>query len=242
MNKKEHITAFYLETLLMIAVFISIILVLTRVFGSARAQSARAKHLTEAVTLAQNTAEAVSASGSAKELRALLDQGGNAVLQEKGGGAFAVVAAYDLSMNPVPLAQGQEVLLQGQASSPQERGGEEMTGADRESAAPRLLQAGALLVKATWEPETGGAGAAEGGDPAGPSEGTPEMIDLSGGTGAAGEGDPAGPSEGTAEMIDLSGGAEEAGGAGMVHSAITVYDGGTGSEIYSIRTAVYVRE
>ena len=82
MKRKQHITAFYLETLLMIVVFISIILVLTRVFGSARVQSVQAKELTTAVTLAQNTAEAVSASGSPQELQAILEEDENSLLLE----------------------------------------------------------------------------------------------------------------------------------------------------------------
>ena len=52
MKKNGHITGFYLETLLLIVVFIAIILVLTQVFGLAQVQSVRAKQLTEAVTLA----------------------------------------------------------------------------------------------------------------------------------------------------------------------------------------------
>ena len=57
MKKNGHITGFYLETLLLIVVFIAIILVLTQVFGLAQVQSVRAKQLTEAVTLAGNAAE-----------------------------------------------------------------------------------------------------------------------------------------------------------------------------------------
>ena len=57
MTKRGHITGFYLETLLLIAVFIAIILVLTHVFGLGQGQSAEAKLLTNAVCLAQNAAE-----------------------------------------------------------------------------------------------------------------------------------------------------------------------------------------
>ena len=39
MKRNGHITAFYLETLLLIVVFIGIILVLTQVFGLGRVQS-----------------------------------------------------------------------------------------------------------------------------------------------------------------------------------------------------------
>ena len=62
MKKYSHITGFYLETLILITVFVSIILVLTQVFGLAQLQSTRARQLTGAVALAGNAAEEVSAS------------------------------------------------------------------------------------------------------------------------------------------------------------------------------------
>ena len=74
---KKHITAFYLETLLLVAVFVAIILVLTGIFGVARAESSQAEHLTKAVLLAENAAEAVSVSGSLEVVRALLDERGD---------------------------------------------------------------------------------------------------------------------------------------------------------------------
>ena len=46
MKKNGHITAFYLETLLLIVVFIGINLILTQVFGLGRVQSVEAKRLT----------------------------------------------------------------------------------------------------------------------------------------------------------------------------------------------------
>ena len=95
MKQKEPVTAFYLETLLLIVVFIAIILVLTQVFGLSRMQSAQARQLTDAVCLAQNAAEAVAASQSAEEVCALLDEGGNARLTEDG-----VEAGYGLDMAP----------------------------------------------------------------------------------------------------------------------------------------------
>ena len=58
-----HVTAFYVETLVMIVVLMSILLILASVFGMSRNESVRAKRLTEAVTIAQNVAEAVSVSG-----------------------------------------------------------------------------------------------------------------------------------------------------------------------------------
>lgn len=73
---KKQITAFYLETLLMILVFVAVILVLTMVFGGARVQSVQADRLTEAVNLAQSAAEAVAASDSPQMVYALLDEDG----------------------------------------------------------------------------------------------------------------------------------------------------------------------
>ena len=60
MKQRRHLTTFYLETLIKILVVIGILLVLTQVLGSSRNQSARAKRLTEAVTIAQSTAEAAA--------------------------------------------------------------------------------------------------------------------------------------------------------------------------------------
>ena len=73
MKKNGQITAFYIEALLLIVVFLAIILVLTQVFGLARQQSIAAGQLTDAVTLAGNAAEAVSASADPDELFHLLD-------------------------------------------------------------------------------------------------------------------------------------------------------------------------
>ncbi len=75
--KKQQLTSFYFEALLLVAAFTAIILVLTGVFGAARAKSASARRLTEAVTIAANAAEALSAADSIEETAALLDEGGN---------------------------------------------------------------------------------------------------------------------------------------------------------------------
>ena len=95
MKKHAHITAFYLETLLLIIVFIGIILVLTRVSGICRSMSTDAELLSNAVCLAQNAAEAVSASDSPDTLAALLDEGGN--VHASGSG---VEALYEKNMTP----------------------------------------------------------------------------------------------------------------------------------------------
>ena len=60
MKKKGQITAFYIETLILILVVIGILLMLTRVLGLSRQQSVQARRLTEAVTIAQSVAEASS--------------------------------------------------------------------------------------------------------------------------------------------------------------------------------------
>ena len=96
MKKNGHISAFYLETLLLILVFIAIILVLTHVFGLGKVQSGEAKLLTNAVCLAENAAEAVSASDSAQTVAELLDEGGNVRLLDSG----TVEANYDSDMKP----------------------------------------------------------------------------------------------------------------------------------------------
>ena len=95
MNKR--VTSFYVETLILIVVFVTVILALTRVFGLAKKQSEEAKLLTGAVTLAQNAAEAFSAADSAEELFTLLDEGGNAALE-----GMVVTAAYGADMKPDP--------------------------------------------------------------------------------------------------------------------------------------------
>ena len=97
MKKHSHITGFYLETLMLIVVFLVIILVLTQVFGLAQMQSTEAKRLTGAVILAQNAAEAVSASRTPEDLLALLNDDNNAVLMTDTAG---VTARYDSDLNP----------------------------------------------------------------------------------------------------------------------------------------------
>ena len=97
MKQKRHITGFYIETLLLIVVFISIILVITNIFGLARVRSAQARYLTKAVTLAQNAAEAAAASKSIDEAAAILDENGNVTLSEDGE---SLSACYDSELTP----------------------------------------------------------------------------------------------------------------------------------------------
>ena len=96
---KKHITSFYVETLILILVFVAVILTLTQVFGMAKKQSEEAKLLTSAVTLAQNAAEAlsVSAAESPEALLSLLDEGGNASISNG-----ILTASYDADMTPDP--------------------------------------------------------------------------------------------------------------------------------------------
>ncbi len=100
---KEHrsVTGFYLETLILIVVFLLVILVLMQVFGLAQTQSAQAKQLTEAVILAGNAAESAAASRSPEELLGLMNENQNAGPMENTTGVTARYAA-DLT----PEAQG----------------------------------------------------------------------------------------------------------------------------------------
>ena len=97
MKKQSHITGFYLETLMLIVVFVLIILVLTQVFGLAQMQSTRAKQLNGAVILAQNALEAASASETPEDLLTLLNDNDNAVLMAD---TACVTACYDSDLNP----------------------------------------------------------------------------------------------------------------------------------------------
>ncbi len=73
MKDRRAITAFYVETLLMIVVFIGIMMVLTRILVLSKMQEKKAQHLTEAVTVAANVAEALSASDEIEEAIKVLD-------------------------------------------------------------------------------------------------------------------------------------------------------------------------
>lgn len=101
--KKQPLTSFYLEALLLVVIFVAMILVLTGVFGAARAQSVQARRLTQAVTLAANAAEAATASDSPEQAAALLDEGGNVRLE---GG----VLSADYRADGSPCADGEPAL------------------------------------------------------------------------------------------------------------------------------------
>ena len=108
MKNRGHITGFYLETLLLIVVFIAIILVITQVFGIGKAQSTEARLLTNAVTLAQNAAEAFYAAEDEAALVTLLNENGNAAAPYGYTGALQpegvslITAHYSADMAPNP--------------------------------------------------------------------------------------------------------------------------------------------
>ena len=108
-GKHEHITAFYMETILLIVSFVLVILVLTNVFGIGRMESAKARELTDAVRLAETGAEAFAAAEGPAELAQILDEG-NVTLAStssqypvppKDRLPAIIFAYYDDSLNPV---------------------------------------------------------------------------------------------------------------------------------------------
>ena len=102
-------TAFYIEALLLAAVFTVVILTLTRVFAWSGQRGRDAALLTGAVHLAENGAEAVAASRSLEEVRELLEEDGNGQMLAQADGQGAADAGfptlrmhYDDDLNPVP--------------------------------------------------------------------------------------------------------------------------------------------
>ena len=99
MKKGQPITVFYVECLLLILVFIVVMLALTRIFGLSRNESLQAELLTNAVTLAQNGADAFMAAADEDELLSFLNENGNARELSEGSG---VEADYLADMTPAP--------------------------------------------------------------------------------------------------------------------------------------------
>ena len=99
--KRQQLSSFYLEALLLLSAFVAMILVLTGVFGAARARSAEARRLTQAVTLAANAAEAVSAADSPEQAAVLLSEGGNVRVTANG-----LEADYLADGSPCPDGNG----------------------------------------------------------------------------------------------------------------------------------------
>ena len=102
-------TAFYIEALLLAAVFTVVILTLTRVFAWSGQRGRDAALLTGAVHLAENGAEAVAASRSLEEVRELLEEDGNGEMLAQADGQGAADAGfptlrmhYDDDLNPAP--------------------------------------------------------------------------------------------------------------------------------------------
>lgn len=93
----KHITAFYMEMLVLVAVFTGMIVILSQVFVTAKEQSAQARVLTDAVCLAENAAELAAVSGSWEGFLALLKENG-AAWEENG----RLCARYDNDMDPDP--------------------------------------------------------------------------------------------------------------------------------------------
>ncbi len=96
MNRKQGITAFYIELLVLILVFMGVIITLTRVFAFAKEESGQARVLTRAVCLAENAAELVGAAQSPQELLALLNLEDNAQQEADG----SVRAWFNGDMQP----------------------------------------------------------------------------------------------------------------------------------------------
>lgn len=102
-------TAFYIEALLLAAVFTVVILTLTRVFAWSGQRGRDAALLTGAVHLAENGAEAVAASRGLEEVRELLEEDGNGQMLAQADGQGAADAGfpilrmhYDDDLNPAP--------------------------------------------------------------------------------------------------------------------------------------------
>ena len=100
MNKERSMTAFYLETLLMVLIFVLVIVIISQVLGLAKEKSREANQLNSAVCIALNAAEAVEAADSSKDLRKLLDETGSADVTRQDG-APTISIWYDHSMQPL---------------------------------------------------------------------------------------------------------------------------------------------
>lgn len=97
----KHI-AFYIETLVLLAVFALVAVVLAKGFLLAERLSKEAEELSKAVHLAENAAEMAAASKSGETLFELLNEKENAyVLKESDDGLHNVYRAnYDTDMMP----------------------------------------------------------------------------------------------------------------------------------------------
>ena len=96
MNERNHAAAFYMETIILLIVFMSVILIITNVFTVSYSQSKKAEELTSAVCLAENAAEAFLASDDIDTLYKVLDEGN---VQQQG---TVLLCRYDPERTPDP--------------------------------------------------------------------------------------------------------------------------------------------
>lgn len=99
MRDKHRITVFYIEMLLLVAVFTGVILVLSNVFATAKEQSSNAKSLNGAVQLAENAAEIVGGTDDHSEMVDLLGGDNNAACHLE---SQKLLARYNVDMEPDP--------------------------------------------------------------------------------------------------------------------------------------------
>ncbi len=99
MRDKHRITVFYIEMLLLVAVFTGVILVLSNVFATAKEQSSNAKSLNSAVQLAENAAEIVGGTDDHSEMVDLLGGDNNAACHLE---SQKLLARYNGDMEPDP--------------------------------------------------------------------------------------------------------------------------------------------
>ena len=99
MRDKHRITVFYIEMLLLVAVFTGVIMVLSSVFATAKEQSSEARALNGAVRLAENAAEIVAGTDDHSEMVDLLGGDNSAAchLESK-----KLLARYNVDMEPDP--------------------------------------------------------------------------------------------------------------------------------------------
>ncbi len=127
-NRHEHVTAFYMETILLILCFVAVILVLTNVFGLGRLETAKAGELTDAVRLAESAAECFAAAEGPAELADLL------------GGEPLVTLASASSQYPVPKRDRLPALI---------------FACYDENLSPVPEEGSFYWVSISWEPESG---------------------------------------------------------------------------------------
>ena len=97
MKKENHITAFYIEVLLMTLVLIGIVLVLTQIFALGRRESAAARELTDAVCRRKTRRRPFLSARSRRSCARGWMRTGNAVLTPGEHGPV-VSAGYDAAL------------------------------------------------------------------------------------------------------------------------------------------------